>query len=315
MKRRTGFTLVELLVVIASIGILIALLLPAVQAAREAARRLQCQNNLRQIGLAAHQHLQSHGWFPSSGWGYKWLGDPDGGFGRLQPGGWTYNSLPYLEQQNIHDIGKGLTGSAKKTALTEQQSAVLPLFICPSRRPAQVYPSVSWYPAAHNTDFPTQGTAKTDYAANGGEVVQTYAGPGSGATKPNVPSWINNHTGPTHVISRVGMALIRDGASNTYWAGEKYLNPAQYATGNNGADNGSLYQGHDWDNLRWGHAGYVPRQDRLNSQCWQCFGSAHASNCYFAMCDGSVRAISYSIDGETHRRLGNREDNKVIESF
>ena len=298
----------ELLVVIAIIGILVALLLPAVQAAR----RVQCQNNLKQIGMAARSHVQSHGYFPSGGWGYRWLGDPDAGFGKSQPGGWTYNSLPYLEQQNVHDIGKGLTGAAKKTALRELQSAVVATFICPSRRRAQIYPSVGSFPSAHNTDFPTQGTAKTDYAANGGEVVQTYAGPGAGATEPTEPSWIYLHTGVTHLISRVTLAHVRDGASNTYWVGEKYLNPEQYTTGGGGADNGSLYQGHDWDNLRWGHSAYVPRQDRSGEQCWQCFGSVHAGNCYFAMCDGSVRAINYTIDGETHRRLSNRDDGLAV---
>jgi prepilin-type N-terminal cleavage/methylation domain-containing protein len=78
---KQGFTLIELLVVVAIIGILIALLLPAVQAAREAARELTCKNHLYQMGRASLLHVETHGYFPSSGWGWRWIGDPDMGFG------------------------------------------------------------------------------------------------------------------------------------------------------------------------------------------------------------------------------------------
>src|SRR5215468_1104499 len=96
--RIRGFTLVELLVVIAIIGVLIALLLPAVQSAREAARRSQCQNSLKQIATAFLNHESTQKIFPTSGWGWGWVGDPDRGYKRNQPGGWLYNILPYIEQ-------------------------------------------------------------------------------------------------------------------------------------------------------------------------------------------------------------------------
>src|SRR5574340_1123999 len=176
MSKRRGFTLVELLVVIAIIGILIALLLPAVQAAREAARRSQCQNNLKQLGTAALHHVDAHGWFPTGGWGWWWVGDPERGAGKLQPGGWAYNILPYLGQEPLWSLGAGMPAAAKRVVSTPVET-----FNCPSRRRVTTFvKNDSWGGpiVAYNANH-TDRLVRTDYAINCGDQSfnQDYGGP------------------------------------------------------------------------------------------------------------------------------------------
>ena len=324
---RRGFTLIELLVVIAIIGILIALLLPAVQAARESARQLTCKNHLYQIGRASLLHVDTHGYFPSSGWGWRWIGDPDMGFGARQPGGWIYNLLPYMELEHIHQLGAGMSGNAKKDALGRQESSVISMFHCPSRRRAIAYPSVQegghQYGGWAANSLAT--FAKTDYAANGGTYRILGAGPGSMDCLRTYPqcNWTNKQhyrsiDGISSERTEVRMADITDGTHCTYFAGEKYMNPLQYYTGWGCADNSSMYQGNDWDVNRWckNTPEFTPKQDTPGFEdCTSRFGSVHFGGFHMVMCDGSVQQISYTIDGLVHEHLGNRKDRQTIQKL
>jgi prepilin-type N-terminal cleavage/methylation domain-containing protein len=133
-KARDGFTLVELLVVLAVVGILLGLMLPAIQASREAARKAECQHHLRQLATAMQTHHSAYGRFPTGGWGFVWVGDPDRGTDRRQPGGWAYNILPYLEQGQLRDVGKGESTTVKERRAGTPAKHPLKVFNCPSRR-------------------------------------------------------------------------------------------------------------------------------------------------------------------------------------
>lgn len=305
---RSGFTLIELLVVIAIIAILIALLLPAVQQAREAARRTQCRNHLKNLALAWHNHHDAHGHLPSGGWGYLWVGDPDLGPGKEQPGGWFYAILPYIDQQAVYDLPGTPTGNA------ERIQVVQPLAYCPSRRGPGLYPSL--FPMRESNPVPS--VARTDYAANSGEGTRNeyIAGPRTVAEglSPTFP-WPNtsNLNGVCFQRSELSFRDITDGPSNTYLLGERYLNPDHYASGRSGCDNECLYTGFNCDIHRAGTAS--PARDRRGFGSVTRFGSIHAGGFHMAFCDGRVRQISYNIDLTTHRRLSNRHDGEPVGEF
>lgn len=308
---RSGFTIVELLVSIAVIGILVALLLPAVQSAREASRRTQCRNNLKQISLAFHQHADVHREFPSNGWGYLWVGDPDAGVGKSQPGCWIYQLLPQLEQRNLADLGRGESVLAKRASLARLSESVVPVFDCPTR-PEDTH-ATQYAHSFRNADF-RQSVFKTDYAVNEGDFFQD-----SGEGPPSMSStdlaaypWIDRTlvTGVSYQRGAARFADITDGTSQTYLVGEKFVRRTAYNVGGDPGHDQNAYSGCDLDNKRWVIS--PPLRDSAESG-ERDFGSAHDSGCNMALCDGSVRFISYNVDQEVHRRLGNRQDGLGVE--
>jgi prepilin-type N-terminal cleavage/methylation domain-containing protein/prepilin-type processing-associated H-X9-DG protein len=331
-----GFTLVELLVVIAIIGILVSLLLPAVQAARESARRSQCINHLKQIGQGWHNHESSHRFFPSAGW-HPWVvGDPQLGVGRVQPGGWMYQILPFIEEQATYDItdegDRKITPRQRELGVTLQETSV-EVFNCPSRRPPRPYGyrlSNSWTP--HNANRASQ-VARADYAANAGDnpnfdhfyysdvdeyrpleisdLLVSYDNPQDHNWPP-----LDGQSGVNFFGAEIKFKHITDGASKTYMVGEKYVNAAWYDSDgtHDGGDNHSLYQGWDWDVHRWANDNAPARQDIFGFDAYEAFGSSHAGGWNVVMCDGSVQTVAYDQDNEIHKRRANRFDGQIIDA-
>jgi prepilin-type N-terminal cleavage/methylation domain-containing protein/prepilin-type processing-associated H-X9-DG protein len=343
-RHRSAFTLLELLVVIAVIGILIALLLPAVQSAREAARMIECKNHLKQIGLAWMHHHTVHNFFPTGGWGSNWAGDPDQGFDKRQPGGWAYNILPFIEEERIHDLGKGMTYGAtpdKKNVLAEAAQSAAPLFLCPSRRP-QAAPFVftlqsGGYANIRLTNVPA--VSRGDYCANAGDQMfnTKLATPQSVVEmsdnkfqfdRTDDPNLRGYSTGISYYQSNVSTRKITGGTTHKYMAGEKFLYSDKYLTGDTDGDNHWLWTGWDDDLYRTAGIFYmtspkpgetvpspIPPQRDMPSTAADAttkqyaadmWGSAHPAVFNMLFCDGSVHSIAYEIDLLVHRWQHNR---------
>jgi prepilin-type N-terminal cleavage/methylation domain-containing protein/prepilin-type processing-associated H-X9-DG protein len=349
MKRsQRGFTLVELLVVIAIIGILVALLLPAIQAAREAARRADCKNKLKQMGVAALLHEDTHGHLPTGGWGWRWSGDPDAGYGDRQPSGWYYNILGYAEESAIRDLGRDgnptMVTPIQKAGGKQRIEQSINLFLCPSRRgTAILYPYVHSSPY-FNTDKPAI-VGRNDYAANSGNLFppNIWAGPTmSGANMPANPwaaSYMTQYTnyslpvdngtvkkrgnGIVLALSETRLAKIIDGTSQTILVGEKHVPSENYEASNDGNDQG-WDLGFDIDINRWtrfppfpdstyNKGNRIPIGETFNDQ-WSVFGGSHSAGCQFVFCDGSVHTISYDVDLAVYTRLGPIADGEVVDT-
>lgn len=332
-----GLSLVELLIVIAIISILLQLTLPAIESSREAARRATCQNNLRQIGLAAMGHESALHCLPTAGWGWGWMGDPDRGTGKSQSGSWAYQLLPYMEEEGVYNIGRGIAGEAKYNALTVLAATPVTPFYCPSRRLPRATPNtyepvehagfergdLFWYNAKK-----AEKLARTDYAANVGDKwVFWHEGPspedadkGKGFLafrdfEDKQDLTIADVTGVVVQRQPISLQQVLDGTSKTYFAGEKWILVDDYKTGRWLGDDQSCWVGDDWDTVA--STEFQPRRDfslseAPNENIYKMpFGSSHQGGFQMLLCDGSVQTMNYDVDSDVHRRFGNRRDNEM----
>ncbi|WP_152051940.1 DUF1559 family PulG-like putative transporter [Tautonia marina] len=331
-SRSSGFTLIELLVVIAIIGVLIALLLPAVQAAREAARRAQCTNNMKQIGIALHNYHDTVGAFPTSFWRATPVYNaatpgvhPEARWGHS----WIAMTLPYLEQQPIYNainfnvgVAGGPGGLHTQMNHTGMMTPISTL-MCPSD------PSPTFSPYTR-VDTGVGWNFTTNTALNSGPKL-SYVG-SLGDNHPDDPNWWpyttslpvarnngfgegNTHTG---IMNRSGGTTsirdIIDGTSNTFAVGETLFESCDWFTwpnpnGTTGTVNVPINYEVTEHN---GDANGI--RDSRNWRAGFGYRSQHSGVVNFLFADGSVRAIKETINRDVYRWLSTRAGNELVSS-
>lgn len=302
--KHRGFTLIELLVVIAIIGVLIGLLLPAVQKVREAANRMQCANNLKQIGLAFHNYHDTFGQLPCS----RIHQAPGEGWAT-----WCVQVLPFLEQQNL--LLKWDLSRDYYDQVPEAQRTPVRIYFCPTRQRPQELSFKNPKDCNGGTFYPG---ALTDYACSSGDR-NSYKGYLDDKTA-NGAIIVGNATVVRGIVtswrSRTSLSSLTDGTSNTILVGEKHVRPSMLgrAAGDFAAYNG----GPDVPRnaARCGGPGFPIAKDPMSDiDPERVFGSYHPGTCQFLMGDGSVRALTVTLAPEILRLLVVRNDGQPIPDY
>ena len=278
-RGRSGFTLVELLVVIAIIGILVALLLPAIQAAREAARRSQCMNNLKQIGVGYQNYHDTYGKFPFAGNNCVTPADPttntSAGAGNIHCYAWPFHILPFIEQQALYDLGLDAANYSRL------RTSTVATYYCPSRRSVRLYKNL----------------AKCDYSVSRGSG-------NNGIAIQAPPSF--------------GMSDVIDGTSSTLLAAGGRVHRAFIESGGCCSDNEDAYTNGWADNVvRLGTR--PPEPDPISTAVVPDgavdgqFGSSHPGGVTAVLVDGSVRVVTYDADALMFRYFSIRNDGEAFD--
>ena len=322
--RLRAFTLIELLVVIAIIAIVFALLLPAVQGSREAARAAQCRNNLKQIALALHNFHDTYRAFPPARYQLNPADPPGLSCGGKEPS-WIVRILPYIE--SIGAFSRWDLQDDFENHPQDLRDLVPDVFVCPSRRSQSeaVMPTVT-ITAKLPCGCPggmqvIGGGGISDYAGNHGDLAGGISG-GEGDFY-----WGGNGTGviissrarcangvPVNWLDRVRIKDVKDGLSRTFMVGERH---SRFGTLQQAPNDLPMYSGvHFMGHSRVGGPGEpIARDMDWNDPNFAGFGSWHRGICQFALSDGSVRPVDSAIDTVTLGRLCNRKDGEIVGDY